>query len=421
MKYQNFSHKDEFFKYILNQIQLEINDLSKTELINLDESDYIQYMFDKYYIQPLSVSKESGVVRTPIPIKREVQSNPYEGLYGFGRRAGKIIYEGYKIEVEYPFTGDPRLFFVRPNSFYIGGALPEIKIDDVKNIVILSHECWDKDSNKFNKDKEQGFDNTIKHRLTINPEIEKFNLSLKNRISSIFRQRKEECIAEDSFFKAINVKPKSDEEAKVITPIIKKKTTPKPRVAEKTYDYYPSMADSMYEDIIKTLNQTGQNWEKYPSIYLNKDEEALRDLFLTHLITRYDFISATSETFNYGGKTDICLKDPSTNANLFIAECKIWKGVSIFHKAINQLFDRYLTVRDSKVALMFFVYGKDFNRILETIKNEAPKHPYYIASKGHHTKSSCSYEFCLPNDRDQKVKLEIMAFHFPKNEEYKES
>ena len=417
MKYQHFNHREDFFKHILNQIQTEINNLSKTELLNLNEHEYVQYMFGRYYIEPLSVLKESGVVRTPVPIKREVETNPYEYLYNYGRSLRKIIYEGYKIDVEYPFEGDPRLFFVRPNSFTIGGALPEVKIEDVKNIVILSYDCWDKDPNRFNKDKEQGFDNTIKHLLTINPEVEKFNQSLKNKISSIFRQRKEECLSEDSFFKAINVKPKSVEEAKVIIPIIQKRVTPKPRVTEKTYDFYPSVADSMYEDIIQTLNQTGQNWEKYPSIYQNKDEESLRDLFLTHLITRYDFISATSETFNYGGKTDICLKDPSTNANLFIAECKIWKGVSVFHKAINQLFDRYLTIRDSKVALMFFVKGKDFNRILETIINEAPKHPYYVVSKGQHNKSSFSYEFCLPNDREQKVKLEIMAFHFPQNEE----
>lgn len=63
---------------------------------------------------------------------------------------------------------------------------------------------------------------------------------------------------------------------------------------------------------------------------------------------------------------------------------------------------------------MFFVVGNEFNSVLEAIKQEAPKHKYYTSYKGEREKSSFSYMFSLPTDMEQKVFLEILAFHFPK-------
>jgi len=145
---------------------------------------------------------------------------------------------------------------------------------------------------------------------------------------------------------------------------------------------------------------------------LNKDEEGLRDQFLFILETRYEGITATGETFNKNGKTDIILKYSADNTNLFVAECKFWKGSSEFHQAVNQLFDRYLTWRDSKVALIFFVQNKDFSKVLETVKVEAQKHSYYKKVINYNGESSFSYIYRLPNDEDKEVFLEIILFHF---------
>jgi hypothetical protein len=112
--------------------------------------------------------------------------------------------------------------------------------------------------------------------------------------------------------------------------------------------------------------------EKKPSTYKDKDEKGIRDQFLLVLETRYDSTITTGETFNKGGKTDIILKYAKDGSNLFVAECKFWHGSSEFHKAISQLFDRYLTWRDSKAALMLFVIDKDFTNFIETIKKEIP-------------------------------------------------
>jgi hypothetical protein len=122
------------------------------------------------------------------------------------------------------------------------------------------------------------------------------------------------------------------------------------------------MSKEMYDDILKVVYEFGKGMEKKPSTYIGKDEESLRDQFLLLLETRYEGTTATGETFNRNGKTDIILKYAKDNSNLFIAECKIWKGAEEFQKAIFQLFDNYLTWRDSKSGTSFIHQEQGFHK-----------------------------------------------------------
>lgn len=394
----------------------EIAKLPKGDVLNMNDDEYIDYLEAKYCLTPIKVNRDMEEIREPRKIHKEVDCDPYTAaMYGY-RQNSRVVYEGYEINVTYPFEGDAALFFVRPNTFTIGGAsAKQIHVDESTGRLTLTFECWDNNPEQFNRDKVRAFDNEIGPLLTINPEVEQYNSNLRSRIVSEFQKRKNQCLSENAFFRAINVSP-TDVPYKVAVPTVKKKHVPHPEVKSQEYKSYPSMDDRMYVDILQTLYQAGQAMERKPSTYINKGEEALRDLFIFRLEDRYDSATVTGETFNYGGKTDICLKHSATNANLFIAECKIWHGAKAFHEAISQLFDRYLTVRDSKVALMFFVVGNEFNSVLETIKQEAPKHKYYFSYKGEREKSSFSFVFRLPTDLEQKVFLEIMVFHFPKTE-----
>jgi len=174
------------------------------------------------------------------------------------------------------------------------------------------------------------------------------------------------------------------------------------------------MAKEMYDDILKVIYDLGKSMEKKPSTYKDKDEEGIRDQFLLVLETRYESTTASGETFNRGGKTDILLKYAKDASNLFVAECKFWHGIAEFHKAISQLFDRYLTWRDSKAALILFVTNKDFTNVINTIQKEIPNHPYFVKTIGIRGETSFSFDFHLPQDEDKIVFLEVIAFHYDK-------
>jgi hypothetical protein len=171
--------------------------------------------------------------------------------------------------------------------------------------------------------------------------------------------------------------------------------------------------DDFYEDVIDVINIFFKSVEKKPSIYGSKDEEGLRDYVRPILETRYvNNATVTGETFNKNGKTDILVKY-TDGTNLFVGECKVWAGETVLHKTINQLFDGYLTWRDSKVAIIFFVKRGDFSKVLETIHNSIVNHPYFVCETGNHGETFFSYIFHFPTDKDKQVFVEVMAFHFP--------
>lgn len=170
--------------------------------------------------------------------------------------------------------------------------------------------------------------------------------------------------------------------------------------------------DDIYEDVIQVLNAIGTSMERKPSIYDGKDEEALRDTMLAILESKYSNISATGETFNHGGKTDILLKDTTDGHNVFIGECKFWHGKKHFFEAIKQLFDRYLTWRDRNTALIVFVKGTNFTSVLKSIREYVAAHEYFLRDNGSHTETSFSYIFKHPKDSQNEIKMEIMVFNF---------
>lgn len=178
------------------------------------------------------------------------------------------------------------------------------------------------------------------------------------------------------------------------------------------YTPEPSMVDDTYKDILGIMYSVGKSIERKPSLYQGKDEEALRDQFLLFLETRHEGTTATGETFNKEGKTDILLKYQD-GTNLFIAECKIWHGEEHFLDAISQLFDRYLTWRDSKVAVIVFVKNKEISKVIKTVKSSVLKHDYFLKELDVGKDSSFSYKFHLKDDKEKAVFLEIMLFHFP--------
>ena len=143
-----------------------------------------------------------------------------------------------------------------------------------------------------------------------------------------------------------------------------------------------------------------------------KEEEDLRDQFLLFLETRYAATTGTGETFNKTGKTDILLKFED-GTNLFVAECKWWKREAEFHAAIKQLFDRYLTWRDSKAALLVFVRNKDFTAVVQKVRAEAEKSPYFIRHANDRGETSLAFDFHFPDDEKRVVRFAVLLFAFP--------
>lgn len=185
-----------------------------------------------------------------------------------------------------------------------------------------------------------------------------------------------------------------------------------PQVIKKIKVPDSSLSDELYFDIINTINAYMRNLENKPSLFQGKGEESLRDIIVSFLETRYERTTVTGETFNNFGKTDILIKK-DTGENLFIGECKIWHGIKEFHRAIDQLFDNYITWRDTKAALIIFVKQRNIIGVVEKIKEGIQDHKYFVLEVSVRSRSSIHYEFRHKGDPNVRIDLEVMTFHYP--------
>ena len=142
---------------------------------------------------------------------------------------------------------------------------------------------------------------------------------------------------------------------------VKRRSLPvqRPSVQVEKYKPEPVLDDKEYEHILNVLRSMSLVIERSPHSFATLDEEAIRTHFLLQFNGHYEG-GATGETFNASGKTDILIR--IEDRNVFIAECKFWRGQKAFSEAVDQLLG-YLSWRDSKCALLIFNKTKDSSAI----------------------------------------------------------
>ncbi len=150
--------------------------------------------------------------------------------------------------------------------------------------------------------------------------------------------------------------------------------------------------------------------ERSPKAFETMGEEDIRQHFLVQLNGQYEG-QATGETFNFEGKTDILIR--VDGRNVFIGECKFWKGEKEFLKTIDQLL-AYLSWRDTKTAVFMFNRNVNFTDVLTAIKAAVPKHPCFVREIKVIDESTIQYVFHQPNDKARELTLTVMAFDVPK-------
>lgn len=155
--------------------------------------------------------------------------------------------------------------------------------------------------------------------------------------------------------------------------------------------------------------------EKTPSSYRSFGEEDFRNLFLPHLNSISTSTTTTGETFNKNGKTDILVQN-TDGENLFIAECKLWKGETLLKEAIDQLLDRYVTWRDSKLAIIVFNKDmKDFSGLIEKAHSALKSHSKYKRTEQVDDNTNQIFIFKHPQDESKEVKVSLLLFNYYAN------
>jgi hypothetical protein len=272
------------------------------------------------------------------------------------------------------------------------------------------------DAESIVREKDSTMRSIMQQYANVAAEVERYNSSIESQIRSAFESRKKRILVKSGVLASLGVpikKASSPPETFSVPASRKRKKVAisKPVVKERGFIPEPSLDSSVYHEILMMIHDIGKEFERLPRLYANKEEEHLRDHFLMMLEPNFEG-SATGETFNKTGKTDILLR--YEGSNIFIGECKFWKGKKSFLDTISQLLG-YLTWRDSKAAVIMFIPNKDFSSVLKTAKDCVSDHPNFLRLVNEQDETWFNCEFHLNEDRNRVVKVAIMLYHTPRS------
>lgn len=392
-----------YFNY--SKLEQEILAEPKNNLLNVDEDAYINYLFEKYTIYPLVIDWDNITIDD---YEKEFSAQECQKHEQFSFGGSNEPCKKQVIIHSIPFSGEKILFKVQPSSFVRFSYEIDVK-DDSFSFEVTN---WGNGDDALKKTIDFIISSLKQQANSLTVDVAKYNNELKQHAIKVFKERKKEILSREGLLTTLGfpIKRVNDFPVSFNLPILQKKIVIKPVISDSPFAPEPAINNEDYRAILQVCHDLGVAMERLPSTYQGKGEESLRDLFL--LMLSLHFSSATGETFNKAGKTDVLIRHEGKN--IFIAECKIWGGPKLHQETIDQCLS-YLTWRDSKTAIIYFVKRKDVQKVEDTIEACTKSHPCYQSFKGREKSSWFNYHFLIP-DTGKGVELAILFFHLPLNQ-----
>ena len=387
---------------LLEKLKARIYAENKNYLLNVNPTGYLDHIVSEFEIPPLGLGFDNVTVSSSEQMIRAEAFPPTFHVF-----AGKS-YPRQVVKYHLPFSGDEQLLRCVPNPRVLSSYPVCVERGEVCFEIVDFHG----DPERIKREAESALALIRQQASNLEKNIAQYNQQLRAKAESLFDARKAEIMKQNQVVAALGVPVrKSDNIPRTFAvPVTtRKRVVPKPQASSEEYTPEPALDEAIYDEILQTIFDTGRVFERLPSTYAGKNEETLRDHLILNLEPRFQ-ISTTGETFNKSGKTDILMRHEGKN--VFVAECKFWRGQKQHHSTINQLLS-YLTWRDSKAAIVYFVDTRDIASPLKAVQEATPSHPCFVVDKGKREEAWFRYELHLPGDESRPVHVSILCFHLP--------
>ncbi len=391
----------------LEKMKAQIVGESDNYILNVNEIEFVKHLFDKFFVDNPQLDFDNVSVST---YEKKILGEHFpSGGFLFNVQSGKR-YDKDVIRYHISFAGNETILRCMPSSRIIWST--EVSIQD--SCVCFEIVNFFDNADKIKQQAEGAINRISKQLDNVRREVSTYNANLENEIRNTFQARKQHLLKKNDLIASLGVAIKKRDNLPqtfaVPTPKTRKKIQiSKPKVTERGFKSEPTLEESIYFGILQILHDWGKQFERMPSTYKGKGEEDLRDLFLA-FVEPYFEGSATGETFNKSGKTDILLR--SDGSNVFIAECKFWRGKKGYFATLSQLLS-YLTWRDSKAAAVIFVRNQNFSSVLKSVEESTSKHQNYLGFVNKKDDSWFNYRFHINGDQNREVKMAVLLFHVP--------
>lgn len=375
----------------------EIDAYQSEYLLNVSIDDLLEHLYDKYAGDCI-----------------ELQTDKIE-LCDHGETTSKINDYGSTITIKsnyyvfaIPFTGDKNLFLCKASTSTFNPPRGSV----VGNELHLTFSKRDYDGDALKQALRRDVETIERHVEWVKGDVEQYNANLKSKLFARLNERKAKLLKDKGLLSSLGIPVRQRDGApQTYMPPVKRKRIPtlKPAASRETFTPEPELQFEIYEQILNTLRNMVLVMERSPRAFSNMCEEDLRTHFLVQLNGQYEG-QATGETFNYEGKTDILIR--VDGKNIFIAECKFWKGAKGLKSTIDQLLS-YLSWRDTKTAILLFNRNKDFSVVLNQIPTVLENHPNFKRHLHNGGEGEFRSVLHINNDSNRELVLTILVFDIP--------
>lgn len=383
----------------------EIRGYHPDKLLNTADDALIDYFVGKYRLEVPEL-QIGQITADQSEIEMDVSR---DGNRWISDRSRPFYIKGTQIEVEIPFIGEGQFFKIQPTTFSMSPPRGEVKGQSL----FLRIQGDNLDGTQVRQHLDKGIAEIQQNLDRQRGAAVAFNAGIAGYAEGLVADRKRKLLKDRDLVANIGfaMKPRAGAGATYTSTEVRRKIAPvqQPTASTAPYAPEPALSDAQYQNILQIMGSMVRVMELSPSAFATSDEESIRMHFLVQLNGHYQG-QATGETFNYEGKTDILIKDKGRN--IFIAECKFWRGEKTYSETIDQLLG-YLSWRDTKSAIVIFNRNKDFSAVLEKIKAATESHPNCKRLIRQASETSWEYRFSHRDDPGREMTITVMAFDVP--------
>ena len=381
-------------------VREKVENFEEEYVLTVPEEDLVAHLADEAQWDPPILGKPF------IAADREINVHRSDTDYG---RPRTYVTKATQIEVHIPFSGDSTFFKMQPPHSQWTPPSALIHSDHLEIILEganLSPEAFRREIGKFVTDINFHLDQIVE-------AAKNHNATIAEKIRPFIQGRKKRILERRKMVSSIGLPIKQREAAPktyAVPNVRRKAKLAAPPATQTSFVPEPALDEKEYQNILSIMRSMVHVMERSPNAFRHLKEEDLRWQFLVQLNSQYEG-RATGETFNYKGDTDILIREQ--DRNVFIGECKVWKGPGSLTGAINQILDRYLHWRDTKTAILIFNRNKNFSDVLAQIQPTVESHPCFKRTVGQTSETEWRFVFRNRDDANREVHLSVLAFDIP--------
>ncbi len=287
-------------------IDSEVRALDPNRLLNTSPDDLARFFVEKYHMEPPALYRDQWSVES----KEETETRE-----DYGHRFTATVQRLY---VHIPFVGDRDLFMSRASTFTMSPPRGVVGAQTL-TLAFTPGQQGGPEAVRALIDRE--IDEVERHLAWIRNDLEAYNGSLGAIADQAIRRRREQVLHQQGLVAGLGIplRERAGAPETYVVPAVRRKALPTlPAASTAPFKPEPVLAMEHYDHILDVIQNMTTVMERSPATFARMDEESLRDHYLVQLNGHYQG-TATGETFNNLGKTDILIREQDRN----IFHCRV--------------------------------------------------------------------------------------------------